>query len=1688
MISYKALTRASITLQLIDDIGLYDSEIFSSNGLLLQPYDRSTTLTGIIYKNNKDITSEIEDIRWTIWSPDSMDYRTNAEWNENHKGSNVIEVTSEEINGKCIIQFEAYKRNKMGEDDLIACSHITLVDINDLIAVDKKPTAPYDGQLWVDTSTEPATIWVFKNGRWTRVGTVDAIVKNLIRNSAFTTFSPQYYDVVGNTALSYTPYVFQKGSYNWLKVQSDVVIDSERGVSYTVFNEDIKPNSDYSFQMLMFATSEAANVDNRINVRICSVDDKDKEVPLYEYKDIQLSTDISKFFTSFKTISTTKTIKIYITGHNNSIYDFNISHLALYNTGNDYPWQAHPDDGALVLDQETLFNTLTNNGTVKGLYSIRDPQTGQLQIYFNANYIQSGTVKGDYIDARNLTVTRDDGVKTLEITDKGEVNLVVNSFRLSATGQTIEEFIIESIDLNDVNQLRYLLKQIQKESEEANEVYTELYNTDELKDAIYSKQTASDLDLTMYAEGYVSGGGSDEPVQTFALRTMSLEESETTEPPKKRSISVDPDVGGEELLPSFVLGVSKIGYAILGETGRGNLKTILRNVKRSYDNDAYYLKTKIEQRINELENRESSMLMSMRAMTYADDPIDSIIEEYTLDELYTIYIDRYSLLNRVFIICQDAIGIVRLTVVTDQWSKFEVETNKILSEVGEVKKYYVNEDGEEGTLLEAIGAISAEYISPNAIVNVVKNGIVDPDTDPQKVSEVIEQTIMEQTANKLGITSENLRQGLSASFDLSVNGIKMSTADADGNVTLLDMNGNHITISSEYIDLNGYVTFSKFGQEFDKNFNPSFIDSINQAFNGELPDVTTIDGGMITTGTLMGNRIVSNTITTNQLATNVLVADNIKSGNLQGLNTNSFFNLDEGTFQLADASGKSFLSFDGTKLAFAGANIKDLDITIDELTNNDIFPILPNWVQDWSGRTVEIDGENIVGVRAFLGHKEEGELTGVGLGVDLGFNSPEENIQGNVDSGIVGLRFGQKTFELNLDGTFKFGNDSRYISFDDEGLKVSDIYGEEIRAYNLEVYLRSKDTEGNNVYDKNNKTFAIDDSGNVTIKANEFSLTPTSGNQEQLLYGLTNSTVNSETNGIWINNGKLNMNAANVTVGQMSAGRVNITDGEFLVGTEEKPIFWIKDTDEVIMKPSQFLLADSEDNTIIELDANKNVTINGDYVNAGAVRGDFIAAGTIDITHLVAGTGTTNLNNILAKENVTWRSIFGSETYAGVILNCELGRGMDENITEGYYVTGVINPDKVKEVAYIEADLGGMYKLTSSTVYFDYVAGSQYYYKIKYSCNGTDWYYAAGDIYQAPEGTIDASYGWRLSPRSDGSPTPTINNFSDGIENDYINARFVRLYIGNYSDKPITARVYSWQLYTSGKSTVIDGTGILTGSVTANQIAADAISTKNININDDSFTFKNEKGDLVFGIEKVVTSFPWEDLETVTTVTMQPDTFTLKYKYEEDGETKTKNGILLKDGKLSIDATSINTGEFNADLIKTGTLDAKVIKSKSITSDKIDGKGLTITREGPDGKPITTFKIDQFGTIYANYNDFILVSGDDEMSVGDYTDALRQDIGEYIRFSKDTIILGKEINTDGVANKFRAELSPQSLDFMENGVAVASISNNRMFITNAQVKNIMTIGDSLGANGKTGGFFDWTVRQNGHLTLKWRDS
>lgn len=71
-------------------------------------------------------------------------------------------------------------------------------------------------------------------------------------------------------------------------------------------------------------------------------------------------------------------------------------------------------------DSESVFNALTNNGKVQGLYLENN------KLYMN----------GEYIRARNLSVVNDSNVETLKIDSKGEVKLNVKNFTLSTGGST----------------------------------------------------------------------------------------------------------------------------------------------------------------------------------------------------------------------------------------------------------------------------------------------------------------------------------------------------------------------------------------------------------------------------------------------------------------------------------------------------------------------------------------------------------------------------------------------------------------------------------------------------------------------------------------------------------------------------------------------------------------------------------------------------------------------------------------------------------------------------------------------------------------------------------------------------------------------------------------------------------------------------------------------------------------------------------------------------------------------------------------------------------------------------------------------------------------------------------------------------------------------------------------------------
>ena len=86
----------------------------------------------------------------------------------------------------------------------------------------------------------------------------------------------------------------------------------------------------------------------------------------------------------------------------------------------------------------------------------------------------------------------------------------------------------------------------------------------------------------------------------------------------------------------------------------------------------------------------------------------------------------------------------------------------------------------------------------------------------------------------------------------------------------------------------------------------------------------------------------------------------------------------------------------------------------------------------------------------------------------------------------------------------------------------------------------------------------------------------------------------------------------------------------------------------------------------------------------------------------------------------------------------------------------------------------------------------------------------------------------------------------------------------------------------------------------------------------------------------------------------------------------------------------------------------------------------------------------------------------------------QQLLEEYIRFRGALIELGK------TGNAFTAELSNEQLAFKEDGQTIAYISNQSLVITNAEIRNKL----SLGTEDR--GWFDFIPRVSGNLSIVWR--
>ena len=433
--AYTALARANVTIELFENEDKYEAVVVSTNGVILQPYDTSTTLIGTVLKNNIDITKNVKNIKWTKWNPTSDNLLECEDWNKLHTGSSTITVSKEDVDSKSIFTFEAYDNR----DNLLCSASISIIDINDLLASTVKPINPYVGQLWIDDSTDPATLYIWNGYKWVVSGAVGAVVKNLLKNTGFL-FNCDKWDIVGDTRLMYTPTPHDYLDHRFLKLNSDELVDSVRGISQTT-TDYIVPKSNYSFQMLYYSKEDSQSYSNNINIEIYSVDSSNNKMQIYS-NTITAEEKLKKLFVRFKSLDNTKHFMVKITGENKYRFDFNIAEPCLYNTHNEYPWTIHPSDSGLSLDQETLWNIFSNNNTAQGIFSIKNKLTGQLDYYINATYIGAGKMKAEYLDAYNLRVLRkDDNATTLEITDNGDVNLRVNTLIINSANKTIEDMI-----------------------------------------------------------------------------------------------------------------------------------------------------------------------------------------------------------------------------------------------------------------------------------------------------------------------------------------------------------------------------------------------------------------------------------------------------------------------------------------------------------------------------------------------------------------------------------------------------------------------------------------------------------------------------------------------------------------------------------------------------------------------------------------------------------------------------------------------------------------------------------------------------------------------------------------------------------------------------------------------------------------------------------------------------------------------------------------------------------------------------------------------------------------------------------------------------------------------------------------------------------------------------------------------
>jgi uncharacterized protein YjbI with pentapeptide repeats len=335
--------------------------------------------------------------------------------------------------------------------------------------------------------------------------------------------------------------------------------------------------------------------------------------------------------------------------------------------------------------------------------------------------------------------------------------------------------------------------------------------------------------------------------------------------------------------------------------------------------------------------------------------------------------------------------------------------------------------------------------------------------------------------------------------------------------------------------------------------------------------------------------------------------------------------------------------------------------------------------------------------------------------------------------------------------------------------------------------------------------------------------------------------------------------------------------------------------------------------------------------------GTKITANSITADKIVVGTGEVANGNLAYGKTVTG-TIIGDN--GGAIVD---GLKINGSATVSFG-TGTQNNNAV-EVSYVQIDLGAVYRIAESRAFFYSEDTRYYFYKIKYSVDGTNWLYAVGN---------SANNGWVTSaPSVSGSPSfnPTIDTFSIPIS-----ARYVALY-SNGNTYNAYSHLYEWELY-STQQTIIHGGQMQTGTLTADKlmtntitassgvIADAAITTAKIGdaqitgakILDGTITNAEIANATILGAniaDAAITYAKIADANITTAKIQDAAIITAKIGDAQITNAKIADATILDAKIYNLDGTKINANSITADKIVVGLRSSNlIINNYSISGDR----------------------------------------------------------------------------------------------------------------------------------------------------------